>query len=292
MKRIFGIVLWILATSILCSAQATIYFPHIANGVLGSTVWKTTILLTNTAASGTASGTITFNQDNPNAGLAGSPFNISFTDEAGTPTMGTITFSIAPGQTKKYVSAGAGAYSPGFATATTTAGSVTGTAIFSEFDTGSGRLIAEAGVPAAAAFAKQAIFVDTINGYNIAVAYANPGPAAANVSFNLLNASAASVATTTQLLGPGNHVATFTSGASGLFPAAGPLAGTMQITSSVPVPTIALRFDPVFTIFTTLPPLTVASIVNPAMEWFHERPWLAPLSSVARLLGALDRRLI
>jgi len=292
MKRVLFVVLWILTASMICSAQATIYFPHIANGVLGSTVWKTTILLTNTAASGTASGTITFNQDNPNAGLAGSPFNISFTDEAGTPTMGTITFSIAPGQTKKYVSAGAGAYSPGFATATTTAGSVTGTAIFSEFDIGSGRLIAEAGVPAAAAFAKQAIFVDTINGYNIAVAYANPGPAAANVSFNLLNASAASVATTTQLLGPGNHVATFTSGASGLFPAAGPLAGTMQITSSVPVPTIALRFDPVFTIFTTLPPLTVASIVNPAMEWFHERPWLAPLSSVARLLGALDRRLI
>ena len=33
MKRIFLVVLWILATSILCSAQATIYFPHIANGV-------------------------------------------------------------------------------------------------------------------------------------------------------------------------------------------------------------------------------------------------------------------
>jgi hypothetical protein len=290
MKRIFLVVLWIFAATMVCSAQATIYFPHIANGVLGSTIWKTTILLTNPAAAGAASGTITFNQDNPtDQGLAGSPFNISFTDEVGTPTVGTITFSISPGQTKKYVSAGTGAYSPGFATATTSAGSVTGTAIFSEFDIGTGRLIAEAGVPAANALTKQAVFVDTIGGYNIAVAYANPGPAAATVTFNLLNSTAVSVATTNQQLGPGNHVAAFT---SGIFPSVGPLAGTMQITSSVPVPTIALRFDPVFTIFTTLPQLTIASIVSPAMEWFHERPWLAPLSSVARLLGALDRRLI
>src|SRR5215471_19699049 len=188
MKRAFFVVLWILTASMICSAQATIYFPHLANGVLGSTIWKTTILLTNTGGAG-ASGTITFNADNPNVGQAGTPFNVSFTDEVGTPTTGTITFAIAPGQTKKYVSAGAGAYSPGFATASTSAGAVTGTAIFSEFDTGSGRLIAEAGVPAAAALAKQAIFVDTINGYNIAVAYANPGPAAANVSFNLLNST-------------------------------------------------------------------------------------------------------
>src|SRR5215831_8193631 len=90
MKRIFFAVLWVFAASMVCSAQSTIYFPHIANGVLGSTIWKTTILLTNPAASGTASGTITFNQDNQNIGQAGSPFNISFTDEAGTPTTGTI----------------------------------------------------------------------------------------------------------------------------------------------------------------------------------------------------------
>ena len=77
MKRIFWVVLWIFATSMLCAAQGTIYFPHIANGVLGSTIWKTTILLTNTGAAG-ASGTITFNADNPNAGLAGTPFAVVF----------------------------------------------------------------------------------------------------------------------------------------------------------------------------------------------------------------------
>jgi hypothetical protein len=288
MKRIFLVVLWIFAATLVCSAQGTIYFPHIANGVLGSTIWKTTILLTNTGGA-PASGTITFNADNPNAGQAGTPFNIGFTDEVGTPTSGTITFGIAPGQTKKYVSAGTGGYSPGFATATTSAGAVTGTAIFSEFDIASGRLIAEAGVPAALAYTKQAIFVDTVSGYNIAVAYANPGPASVNVTFNLLDSTAALVATTPRVLGPGNHVALFT---SGLFPSVGPLAGTMQVTSSAAIPTIALRFDPVFTIFTTLPPLGIASMLNPTIEWFQQRPWLAPLTSVARLLGALDRRLI
>ena len=287
MKRVLFVSLWILTAAMVCSAQATFYFPHIANGVLGGTIWKTTVLLTNPAASGVASGTITFNQDNPNAGLAGSPFNVSFTDEVGTPTTGTITFSIAAGQTKKYVSTGTGGYSPGFATVSTSAGTVSGTAIFSEFDLG-GRLIAEAGVPQAAALPRQAIFVDTIGGYNIAVAYANPGTSAANVTFNLLDSSAAMVASTSQLLGPGNHVATFT---SGIFPSIGPLAGTMQVVSNVPIPTIALRFDPVFTIFTTLPPVTIASLVNPAIEWLQARPWLAPLSSVARLLGAFDRRL-
>ncbi len=287
MKRVLFVSLWILTAAMVCSAQATFYFPHIANGVLGGTIWKTTVLLTNPAASGAASGTITFNQDNPTAGQAGSPFNVSFTDEVGTPTTGTITFSIAAGQTKKYVSTGTGGYSPGFGTVSTSAGTVSGTAIFSEFDLG-GRLIAEAGVPQAAALPRQAIFVDTIGGYNIAVAYANPGTSAANVTFNLLDSSAAMVASTSQLLGPGNHVATFT---SGIFPSIGPLAGTMQVVSNVPIPTIALRFDPVFTIFTTLPPVTIASLVNPAIEWLQARPWLAPLSSVARLLGAFDRRL-
>src|SRR5262249_44647870 len=148
------------------------YFPHLANGVLGSTIWKTTIFLTNPAAAGgaTASGTITFNRDNANLGGAGSAFAVTFVDEVGTPTTGTITFSIPAGGSKKYVSAGTGPYSPGFAAVSATAGTVNGTSIFSEF-TLSGQLIGEAGVPQAAALTKQAIFVDTIGGYNIGVGY-------------------------------------------------------------------------------------------------------------------------
>ena len=287
MKKLILVACWIFTFAIVASAQTTFYFPHLANGVLGSTIWKTTIFLTNPGASGTASGTITFNQDGPNAGAAGSPFAIQFVDEIGTPTTGTINFSIPAGNSKKYVSTGAGPYSPGFATVSTAAGTVNGTSIFSEFTTG-GQLIGEAGVPQAAALLKQAIFVDTIGGYNIGVGYANSGVKAASVTFSLISSGGATVASTTQQFGPGNHAAGFT---SGLFTGIGPLAGTMQIVSDQPLATIALRFDPNFALFTTLPPVSISSLINPAMRWMEERPWLAPLTSVARLLDAFQMRI-
>jgi hypothetical protein len=291
MKRVFLIAFWILTVTLVCSAQTTFYYPHIADGVLGGTVWKTTILLTNPAATGTASGTITFTRESADTASAGTVFStIAFVDQDGAPagSGGIITFSIPPGQTRKFTSSGAGAYGGGFATVTTTTGSVTGTAIFSEFDT-AGRLIGEAGVPSANGAPNQAIFVDTQGGFNIGVAVANPGTAAANVTLSLLNSSAASVATTTRILGPGNHSAAFT---SQIFQGAPAVAGTMQIRTNpaAPLAAIALRFDPTFNVFTTLPPVTLASLVTPAVKWFEQRLWFAPLTSVARLLGALQVR--
>src|ERR1700733_10821131 len=105
MKRVLFILFWILTATLVCSAQTTFYFPHVADGVLGGAIWRTTIFLTNPAASGgaTASGTITLTHDNSTMSTAGSAFNISFTDEAGAVTSGSvITFSIPPGSTKKY----------------------------------------------------------------------------------------------------------------------------------------------------------------------------------------------
>src|SRR2546422_6490597 len=119
MKRVSLIVFWILITATFASAQTTFYFPHVANGVLSGNIWKTTIFLTNPGpASTTASGTITFMEDNSAAAVAGSPFNIAFTDEDGARSSGTIIFSIRGAQTKKYVSDGAGPYAGGFATVT------------------------------------------------------------------------------------------------------------------------------------------------------------------------------
>src|SRR5262249_41579282 len=143
MKRMFVVVFWVFAFTVMASAQTTFYFPHIADGSLGGTYWKTTIFLTNTGAAA-ASGSITFTRDNSTIGLAGSPFAVTFTDESGVATNGTIVFSIAPGQTKKYVSAGTSTYAGGFAAVSTTAGAVTGTSIFSEFITGSNQLVCEA----------------------------------------------------------------------------------------------------------------------------------------------------
>jgi hypothetical protein len=288
MKRVLLTLIWILTATLIVSAQTTFYYPHVVNGVLGSVTWKTTILLTNPASSGATSGTIAFTKDNSNSGLAGSPLSLTLTDETGASTTGaTFTFSIPALGTHKLVSTGAGQFAGGFATVNATVGTVSGTAIFSEFDTG-GNLVGEAGVPSASAVTRQAIFVDTLNGYNIGVAYANPGGGAANVTLNLLNSSAAMVASTTQILGSGNHAQGFT---FQMFPSAPQMAGTMQITSDSALVAIALRFDPTLSKFTTLPPVTLASFINPAIEWLQERPWLTPLSSIARLLGSLQLRI-
>ena len=289
MKRVFWTVIWILTATFVASAQTTFYYPHIVNGAVGPYILKTTILLTNPASAGTASGTIRFTRDNSNLALAGSPFLITLTDESGTTaTANSFTFSLAPGATRKLVSNGMGASVSGFATVSTSAGTVSGTAIFSQFDS-AGNLVAEAGVPSANAVPRQAIFVDTVGGYSVGVAYANPGGSAATVTLNVLDSGAVSVASTTQILGSGNHVQGFT---FQMFnPPPPPLAGTMQITSDSPLVALALRFDPTLLKYTTLPPVTLASLINPALEWLQERPWLTPLTSIARLLGSLQLRI-
>jgi hypothetical protein len=290
MKRVVLLLVWILTATVICSAQTTFYYPHIVNGVLGNVVWKTTIFLTNPSPTGTAlaSGSVTFTRDNPVLSGAGSALNLSFTDETGQPagSGNTIPFQIAGGQTKKFTSSGAGAFAGGFATVSANA-AVSGTAIFSEFDT-AGRLIGEAGVPAGNAVSSQAIFVDTQGGYNVGVAYANPGAAGASVTLRLLDSSAVTVMSTPQTLGAGNHTAVFV---SQLFPGAPALAGTMQITSPSPLSAIALRFDPTLSVFTTLPPVTLASLLNPTVDWLERRPWLNPLTSLAKLLGGLQFKL-
>jgi hypothetical protein len=291
MKRVLLTAVLILTASAVASAQGIFYFPHVVNGVQVSVIWKTTILLTNTGTT-TATGGITFSQDTSNSSAAGSPMTITLTDEAGgTGSGNAFSFSMPPNGTKRLISDGAGPFVGGFAAVIPNAGAkVSGTAIFSEFDA-AGNLIGEAGVPSASGATRQAIFVDTINNYKIGVAYANPGGTAANIKLDLLNSQAQSVLSTavSQVLGPGNHTAGFT---FQMFPSApASMAGTMQITSDTPLAAIALRFDPTLSKFTTLPPVSLASLINPALEWLQQREWLTPLTSVARLLGALQLRI-
>jgi hypothetical protein len=284
MKRVVLLVLSILTVTSICFAQSTFYYPHIANGRLGDNeVWKTTIFLTNPAASGTATGTVIFLKDLPSdLGAAGAQFaDIAFVDQDGAPagSGGAFSFSIPAGQSRKFTSTGDGSYAGGSAVVQTDAGAVTGTAIFSSYDL-SGRLKAEGGVPSATAVPKQSVFVD--KGFNVGVAYANPGTQSATVTLSLLNTSAVSVMTTNVTLGPGNHDARFT---SQIFIGAPEIVGTMQILSDQPLAAIALRFTTDYSLFTTLPPVTIASVLSPAMQWLEQRPWLSPLKSVARLLS-------
>jgi hypothetical protein len=268
MKRVPLIVTWVLGTTLLASAQTSFYYPHVVDGVLGATTWKTTIFLTN-PSSAIATGSITFTQDNNDPFAAGSPWPITLADETGlTTTSGVFTFALPPGGSHKYASSAMGLFISGFASVKTNSGTVSGTAVFSEFDT-AGNLMGEAGVPSANPVLRQSILVDTAGGYNVGVAYANPGNTSiANISLTLLDNSGNAVAApVTQTLGPGNHVQGFT---SQFFKSAPRSVGTMQITSSTPMVAISLRFDPTLSKFTTLPPVTLASLISTGMKWLLE----------------------
>jgi hypothetical protein len=222
--------------------------------------------------------------------LSGVPFNsISFVDESGAPvgSGNTIPFQLGPGQSRKFTSTGEGAYHGGFAVVSANA-PVNGAAIFSAFYADGSS--SEGGLSASAAVGKQAVFVDTTNGYNVGVALANPTASSMTVTLSLLlNTGAAAAQPTTVTLGPNNHKAAFV---SELFQGAGSLVGTMQVSSPTPVPAVTLRFDSTFRVFTTLPPITLASLISPAVDWLESRPLFAPLTSIAKLLSAFQLRLV
>jgi len=280
MKRAVLVISLVLAGAVSSFAQVTFYYPEIANGVLGGNVWKTTILLTN-AGAGAADVTIEFTTS------AGVPFNLAVTDESGNVFGGsTISFPISPNQVKKLISSGAGGYNGGYATVTSTA-PISGTAIFSSFNASNGQLIGEAGVPAAFPAVRQAIIVDTLGGFRTAVAYANPSGTNASILLSLLDSSGVAVATTPQTLNSRQHVPIFV---DEIFRSAPPLVGTMQISSTVPLPVVSLRFDQSGLLFTTLPPVTLASVFRPLLEIFQQRPWGSPFAAIAGLMKRLPYR--
>jgi hypothetical protein len=239
MRRIFWSVVWILSTCVFCSAQTTLYFPQIANGfVTNGTVWVTAIAITNTAAPGspTASGTIALTQDN------GSPWTVSFNDEQNRPVASgsSIPFQVAGAQTRLFVSTGAAPLNTGFATVTSNLPVAAATVFFEFSDFGNAR-VAEAGVPASAALARQTMFAAKLNN-NTGIAVANPGTASATITFQVLDSNgAAALPPVTRTVVANGHTALFL---SELFPSLPQLFfGTMQITSSTPIVTTALLFE-------------------------------------------------
>jgi hypothetical protein len=254
MRRVLLAFIFIVSCNVVGSAQQyTFYFPHIADGSYPGGQWKTTIFLTNSSGS-TASGAVTLTASD------GSAFNIQFVDEVGRPVSSgnTIPFQLGPGQTRKMVSSGAGTLNTGFATLTANA-AVLGTAMFTQFG-GAGQMLGEAGVPLAIPLGKQAIFVDTLNGFSTGVAIANPNPAVLVIHLELLNASGQLVTSQVRNLGPFEHFALFV---NELFPTAPPMIGRLQFYCTNPMVSVGLRFDPSFALFTTLPPVAVVGLMWP-----------------------------
>jgi hypothetical protein len=246
MKRVLLSMVFLMAASVVASAQSfTYYFPQVAVGA----GWRTTIFLSNATAS-PASGTVTFTAND------GSAFASNWTDESGnnvTNGGNTIQFSLNSGESRKFVSVDDRPLTDGYAMVTANA-SVLGTAMFSLLD-GSGNIIAEAGVPMAIPLGKQAVFVDTTNGFRTGVAIANPNSGPLEIHFELLTDTGQLLNSTVQTVGGFAHIALFT---DELFAGQPPMVGRLQYWCLNPMVSVALRFSPTAN-FTTMPPIAVAN---------------------------------
>ena len=159
-----------------------------------------------------------------------------------------LTFSIAAGETRTFVTNPNANLTVGYAIVTSDA-PVSGSAVFSSFSA-EGRLLGEAGVPASSPTLQQTLIIDTRNGFKSGFALANPSSEAVEILLRLISRRGVEVSSTFKILGPGEQMATFI---HELFPSAPPIAGTLQILCKTPLPAVALRFDPSLTLFTTLP---------------------------------------
>jgi hypothetical protein len=246
MKRVLFTLVFIFAASAVGSAQSfTYYFPQIAVGA----GWRTTIFLSNATAS-PATATLTF------TGNDGGAFFNNWLDETGNNISAggaMFTVNLNSGESRKIVSVDDHPLASGYAMVSANA-SVLGTAMFSLLDAG-GNITAEAGVPMAIPLGKQAVFVDTTNGFRTGVAIANPNSGPLEVHFELLSDTGTLLTSTIQTLAPMAHIALFT---DQLFPGQGPMVGRLQYWCMNPMVSVALRFSPTVE-FTTMPPIAVAN---------------------------------
>jgi hypothetical protein len=248
MRRTLFIVLFILTATTVCSAQ-TFYFPQVAIGAYEGGSWQTTIFLSNATGS-PASGTVTFSKSD------GTPFNSSWIDDAGNlaGAGNVIPFTLGASESRRFTSIVNIQLTTGFATVTSNSAGVLGTAMFTNND-GLGNMVAEAGVPMGIPLGKQAVFVDTTNGFRTGVAIANPNAAPLHIHFELVDKAGQIILSTTRDMPAGQHLAIFV---SELFPDAPGMVGRLQFYCVNPMVSVALRFDPPFQVFTTMPPIAIA----------------------------------
>jgi hypothetical protein len=124
--------------------------------------------------------------------------------------------------------------------------------MFTQLD-GGGRVVGEAGVPAAIPLGRQAIFVDTTSGFKTGLAIANPNIASLHITFELINTLGQLVATVQRDVPPNQHISFFI---HELFPGAPDMVGRLQFWCMNPMTSVGLRFD-AGGLFTTLPPVAI-----------------------------------
>ena len=247
MKRALCACLFVLAASSICSAQFTYYYPQVASGTYAGGRWQTTIFITNSGGV-LSNGSITLTRDD------GGPYFLNWVDDRGAPVASgnEVGFQLGAGETRKFVSLADAELSTGYATVTANA-PVMGTALYTNFNS-AGQILGEASVPAAIPLGRQALFVDTQNGFRTGLAIANPNNARLNITFELINTAGQKIGTAKRQVPPFQHMALFI---NELFPDAPPTVGRVQFWCVNPMTSVGLRFDIATGIFTTLPPVAI-----------------------------------
>ena len=252
MKRVLSVLFLLLATTAICTAQSTLYFPQIAEGVQANGIqWGMIVAVTNPDTM-VQSFTLDVTKDD------GTPWTINWQEYGCLQEPGnqpSIICDLGPGHTGLLISPGELGQSTtslqtGWAKIITTP-PVSATAIFSEF--GPAGRIAQAGVLSAAPLTKQEIIglAPNASGPNVIVLYppntatsalavANPGSTTANITYQLLDANGQmAAAPVTRTLAANNHTAFFV---NQLFPST-TIAGTLRILSDVPIVATGLLFQ-------------------------------------------------
>ena len=166
-----------------------------------------------------------------------------------------IVVELASGESRRFVSVGDVPLTTGYATVISNSSAILGTAMFSQFDAG-GNVLGEAAIPMAIPLSRQALFVDTTNGFRTGLAVANPNNIPLLVHFELVGDTGRLVTSTSLEIGPSGHIAVYL---DQLFPGLESMVGRLQFWAMNPLTSVALRFSPSGLTFTTLAPLAIGN---------------------------------
>jgi hypothetical protein len=205
-------------------------FPQVVVGSSGPN-YRTSVMLMNTGYF-SLNGSIRFTRSD------GTPMSVSI----GTVQSSVHTFSIAPLSTLFLEASSPGSLETGYASVTADHG-FGGAAVIAQYGA-AGVLECEVGVGPAGKYSHFYVFAENENGYNTGVALANPGSVNATLDYELRPSAADAKALHNGpvALKSGQHRADLVSGLNQLFPTFSGL-GTLEVTSAVPIPAIALRIS-------------------------------------------------
>ncbi len=224
------------------SSRLSLNLAHVANGSYGSISFKTSFLIFNISSS-PADVTLALTRDD------GTPFTVTIpAGGAGTRSGSSFQFTLAVGASIFLETDGSGTGTSGAATITSNV-PVGASAVFSVLSP-QGQFQTEAGVGDSPVLTSFTLPVDITGSFDTGVAFYNPGGNSITLTLRLFDDSGELVDSSTQMLSPKSHLATFV---DNLFPETSDFIGSLAVSASGGVAATTLRQYASGATYTTLP---------------------------------------